>query len=160
MPVSNTQVDYHDVSSALSAHSISCHALPFPPSPSTLPCPSLLLSPHNPSLFIRLLRLNNGYESLFLFQNLKAIGEPIKLTHIARTVESMSYTNSKLLEQRPILTFMTVKNAKTGEKEKRRHVQFVHVIYFSLFLRWLPLIFIIFNQFRCALHLHPLCQLE
>ena len=89
--------------------------LPFTPSPSNLPCHSLLPSSHNSSLFRRFLRLNNGYESLFLFQHLKAIGEPIKLTHIVRTVESMSYTNSKLLEQRPILTFMTVKNANTGE---------------------------------------------
>lgn len=98
---------------------ISCFAvliaLPLTPSPSTLPDPSPLPRLTILPLFLRFLRLNNGYESLFLFQNLKAIGEPIKLTHIARTVESMSYTNSKLLDQRPILTFMTVKNANTGE---------------------------------------------
>lgn len=60
-------------------------------------------------------RLNCGYESLFLLQRLKALGEPIKLLHIARTVESMSYVNTKLVEQKPVWAMMTVKNAKTGE---------------------------------------------
>jgi hypothetical protein len=102
------------------SHSLSQRTSYFVTHSPFLPLPLLCHAlPHYLRLTILLyffaFRLNNGYESLFLFQNLKAIGEPIKLTHIARTVESMSYTNSKLLDQRPILTFMTVKNANTGE---------------------------------------------